>query len=152
MPPSTLHLPMFLLAFFSAVIDSVTSFAWSEFVLGWIVRSVAVCAFKGFWCERGCGISFKFVVLFESFDRSFYLDGCWLCEIARFRFRPKSFRRHSQGRKKSLEFYFWLLSSIFYLLFFCCTLSCAPKYPPSSNVSFDILFHSNKLDGIVCMV
>ena len=63
-----LVLPVFLLTFFSAVIHSVTSFAWSEFVFCWIVWSVAGCTFKGFWNERGCCSSFFFVQDLEISD------------------------------------------------------------------------------------
>ena len=56
-----LLLPMFHLTSFSTVKDTVTSFAWSEFVLWWIMWSVAGCTFEGFWCERGCCSSFFFV-------------------------------------------------------------------------------------------
>ena len=59
---------MFYLTFFSAVIYTVTSIAWSEFVLGWIVWSVAGCTFKRFWNERGCCSSFCFVKILEFFD------------------------------------------------------------------------------------
>ena len=63
-----LHLPMFHLTFFPTVINSVTSFAWSKFVLWWIVWSVAGCTFKGLWYERGCCSSFFFVQDLEISD------------------------------------------------------------------------------------
>ena len=59
---------MFHLTFFPTVKSTVTSFAWSEFVLWWIVWSVTGCTFKGFWNERGCCSSFNFVKYLESFD------------------------------------------------------------------------------------
>ena len=60
-----LPLPMFHLAFFSTVKDTVTACAWPEFVFWWIVWLVACCTFKGFWNERGCCSSFNFVKLLE---------------------------------------------------------------------------------------
>ena len=53
-----------------------TSFAWSEFVLWWIMWSVAVGTFKGFWNERGCCSSFNFVKLLELFDGTFFALLC----------------------------------------------------------------------------
>ena len=67
-----LLLPMFHLTFFPAVKSSVTSFAWSEFVLWWIMWSVAGCTFKGFWNERPCCSSFEFVKHLESLDSTLF--------------------------------------------------------------------------------
>ena len=72
-----LPLPMFHLTFSSAVINSVTSVAWSEFVLWWIVWSVAGCTFKGFWNERRCCSSFFFVHDLEWFDGILKSLLCW---------------------------------------------------------------------------
>ena len=64
----TFRPPMFLLTFFSAVKNKVTSFAWSEFLLWWIVWSEAGCTFNGLWNERGCCSSFMFVKSLQFFD------------------------------------------------------------------------------------
>ena len=66
--PIHLRLPVLLLAFSSAVVDLVASVACIEFVLWWIVWSVAGSTFKGFWCERGCCSSFMFVKFLEIYD------------------------------------------------------------------------------------
>ena len=71
--PFTFLLPMFHLAFFSAVINSMTSFAWSEFVFWWIVWSEAGCTFKGFWYEQGklCS-TFHYVKFLKCFDGTLF--------------------------------------------------------------------------------
>jgi len=75
-----LLLPMFHLTFFSAVINSVTSVAWSEFVFWWIVWLVAGCTFKRLWNERGCCSSFFFVKDLETFDGTLVSLLCWFHE------------------------------------------------------------------------
>ena len=71
-PMSFLLLPMYHLTFSSAVINSVASVACIEFVLWWIVWSVAFSTFNGFWNERGCRSSFEFVKHLKSIDGTLF--------------------------------------------------------------------------------
>ena len=78
-------------------------------------------------------------------------------------------RRSSQGNSLRMEiislcymgspcivtiklFVFLFILFCFFFTLFCYTCSCVPVHLPSSNVPFDILFHSNRLDDIHCMV